>query len=292
MESLKRHEIPGHVHIISGQGGLPAIQVESPHGTAEIYLHGAHLTRFRKTGEPPLLFMSRASEFLPDKPIRGGVPLVFPWFGPREGQPMHGVARLADWDLNGAAVLPGGEIRLSLGLSSPAAWDATLLVTVGASLTIELAVTNTGNADFTFENCLHTYFQIGDVREISITGLQGTRYFDTLIPAECVESAAAIRIAGEVDRIYQDTAATVDIHDPVLGRTIHVGKSGSRSTVVWNPWIAKSQRMPDFGDDEYREMVCVESGNVKEHAVTLAPGASHSLRLEVSSTPLASVISP
>jgi glucose-6-phosphate 1-epimerase len=96
----------------------------------------------------------------------------------------------------------------------------------------------------------------------------------------------SIRIAGEVDRTYQDSAATVEIRDPVLHRTLRVRKSGSKSTVVWNPWLAKSQRLPDFGDDEYLQMVCVESGNIAEHAITLTPGQRSSMIVEIDSLPL------
>ena len=142
------------------------------------------------------------------------------------------------------------------------------------------------SSDFTFENCLHTYFQIGDIDRIDITGLQGARYLDQLLAAESTETADTIRITGEMDRVYQDTAATVEIHDPALRRTIRVRKSGSKSTVVWNPWIDKSKRMPDFGDDEYLHMVCVESGNVAENAITLAPGERSALKVELDSVPL------
>jgi len=79
----------------------------------------------------------------------------------------------------------------------------------------------------------------------------------------------------------------VEIIDPALGRTIHVRKSGSMSTVVWNPWIEKSRRMPDFGDDEFPHMVCVESGNVREHAITLGPGQRSSLLVTLGCTALA-----
>ena len=148
---------------------------------------------------------------------------------------------------------------------------------VGATLTMELTVTHTGTHEFTFENCLHTYFHVGDASRIGIRGLLGTRYRDVLLAADFTEAENPIRIAAEVDRTYQDTAATVTIEDPVLRRAILIRKSGSRSTVVWNPWIAKSCRMPDFGDDEYPRMVCVESGNIAPNAVTLQPGQSAAL---------------
>ena len=286
MQTLNPQHIPGRVTSITGHGGLPAIQIETPCSLAEIYPHGAHLTRFQKTGETPLLFMSGASEFLPDKPIRGGVPVIFPWFGPREGLAAHGFARVTPWNLLDTHLLPDGSIQLHFRLPPDDACQVDYLVTVGASLTLNLTVSNTSNADFTFENCLHTYFHVADVRQIEITGLLGSRYSDLLSATDHTESAESIRIAGEVDRTYQDTDATVEIRDPVERRIIRIRKSGSRSTVVWNPWIAKSQRMPDFGDGDYLQMVCVESGNIAENAISLAPCESSSLEVEINSTPL------
>lgn len=273
--------------VFPGQGDLSAIHVETDWSIAEIYPHGAHVTRFQKKGEPPLLFLSQASRFQANQPIRGGVPLIFPWFGPREGMAAHGFARVADWDLLETRVLPDGSIRLHFRLPPDDACVVDYSVTAGTSLTLELAVSNISDADFTFENCLHSYFQVGDSRQIEITGLRGTRYHDLLLAAEFTETAGAIRIAAEVDRTYQDSAATVEIRDPVLHRIIRVRKSGSLSTVVWNPWLAKSQRMPDFGDDEYLQMVCVESGNIAENAVTISPGQCSSLIVEIDSQPLA-----
>lgn len=285
MNALKIHEIPDRVTVSSGNGGLPVIHVRSDFSTAEIYPHGAHLTGFQKHGEEPLLFMSAASEFHEEKPIRGGVPVIFPWFGGREGMVAHGFARLAEWDLVAASVLPLGSVKLSFQLPADDPYRVTFDVTVGSSLIMELAVSNTGTAPFTFESCLHTYFQVGDIHQVRVEGLQGASYRDQLLAADLTETAEAIRFSAETDRIYQDSGTTVAIIDPVLNRTIDVSKAGSESTVVWNPWIAKSQRMPDFGDDEYLRMVCVESGNVREHAVTLAPGEKSMLTVEVGSSP-------
>jgi D-hexose-6-phosphate mutarotase len=84
-----------------------------------------------------------------------------------------------------------------------------------------------------------------------------------------------IAIAAETDRVYLGTTGTVTIEDPGWGRRIVVAKSGSSTTVVWNPWVAKAKAMPDFGDEEWNGMVCVETANAMDDAVTLAPGASH-----------------
>ena len=286
MDGSHHLEIPGHVSLAAGHGGLPKVSIETPWSSAEIYLHGAHVTGFRKNGEAPLLFMSGASEFAAGKPIRGGVPIIFPWFGPREGMPAHGFARTAAWDLKETSLLPDGAVSLRFSLPARDGFDVEYLVTVAESLSMELAVTNTGGQDATIETCLHTYFKIGAIDAISITGLSGVNYLDKLTGTSATDAPGPIHIAGEVDRIYLDTATAVEIEDPALGRKIRIATTGSNSTVVWNPWIEKSRRMPDFGDDEYLQMVCVESGNVAKNQITLTAGGRAVLKVDVSSEPL------
>jgi glucose-6-phosphate 1-epimerase len=286
MNPLERHEIPGRVTIFSGNGGLPAIRVETEVSQAEVYPHGAHITAFQTKGEAPLLFMSAASDYAPGKPIRGGVPVIYPWFGGREGHPAHGTARITDWDLTETALLSDGSVRLAFQLPGQETADVLFIVTVGNTLGMELSVTNHGTDDLNFENCLHTYLHISDIHGIEVAGLKGARYLDTLTGTEYVESGETIRFIAETDRVYLDTSANTEIRDAELGRVIRVRKSGSLSTVVWNPWIEKSKRMSDFGDDEWPHMVCVESGNVKGNAITLKPGAQRVLKVEISNEPL------
>ena len=113
------------VRIDAGNGGLPRIVVTAPQGDAEVYLHGAHVTAFRAHNDEPVLFMSEKSSFQPDKPIRGGIPICFPWFGPKSGDPPsspsappHGFARLLPWSLEDVEVGGDGTIVLILGLCS------------------------------------------------------------------------------------------------------------------------------------------------------------------------------
>lgn len=291
LDRWKRFEIPGRVTLTEGQGELPRIEVTTNRSTAELYLHGAHVTGFQKQGEPPLLFTSQCSRFTVNQPIRGGVPIIFPWFGAREGGTAHGFARLADWELIETSTLPSGgaTLRFSLPeLPEAATWPpfaAYYVVTVTDRLTMELIVVNTSvDQSFSFENCLHTYFTVGDINAVSVTGLKGVTYQDKVENfAQKVEDQDAIRIDAEVDRVYFDTTAPVEIHDSSLRRIIRLEKTGSDSTVVWNPWIARSQQIPDFGTDEYKRMLCVESGNIGKNWVNLAPGQTSVLRLELSS---------
>ncbi|HWX21669.1 MAG TPA: D-hexose-6-phosphate mutarotase [Candidatus Binatia bacterium] len=293
-ETKPKAEALGRVTFLDGQGELPMLEVSTAWSTAEIYLLGAHVTRFRKKDEPPLLFMSQCSRFAEGQPIRGGIPVIFPWFGPREGMGQHGFARVKSWEVKEFVPAPDGSVSVRLRLpdcpeaSSYPAFTADYVVTVNEALTLQLVVTNQSRDEpFTFENCLHTYFEIGDITAVSIRGLKGVNYLDKVANfAQKTETNETIRIASEVDRIYLSTTDPVEIIDSRLGRKIRVEKQGSASTVVWNPWIAKAQQMPDFGNDEYQRMVCVESGNVSSNQITLPPGKTSTFTVKLSSQKL------
>jgi glucose-6-phosphate 1-epimerase len=292
IEALRQFEVPGVITFDRGSGALPRAKVHTRWSHSEIYLHGAQVTGFQKHGEPPFLFLSRRSRFEPNRAIRGGIPLCFPWFGSRSGMPAHGFARINDWQVLETATLPDGSAELRFGLPVPVGepgWTslrAELTVTVAAQLELNLSVTNQAeDRSIEFEECLHTYFAVGDVAQTSIVGLNGVTYRDKVAEnAVRTESAEAIQIKSQTDRTYLHTAGTVEIRDPVLHRTIRIDKSGSASTVVWNPWT--TQVLTDLGPDEYGQMVCVESGNVEENGVTLRPGASERMRVRLSSVGL------
>ncbi len=293
-DRLRRFEIPGRLTLLEGNGEMLKIEATSQWSRAEIYLHGAHVTDFRKKGEPPLFFTSQVSRFTTSQPIRGGIPIVFPWFGSREGEPMHGFARTSEWELHEATAVPEGGVTLRFSLpetEEAATWPsftANYIVTVTDVLRLELVVTNGApDEDFSFESCLHSYFAVGDINKVAVSGLKGVSYLDKVENfAQKSERAEAIKIASEVDRIYLDTSGPVEILDRELKRKIRITKSGSASTVVWNPWIDKSKQMPDFGNDEYKHMLCIESGNVDKNKVTLPPGKSSVLAVTLATEPL------
>jgi len=293
-DEKQKSQTLGRVMFLDGQGELPMLEVNTAWSTAEIYLHGAHVTHFQKKNEPQLLFMSQCSRFAQDQAIRGGVPVIFPWFGMREGLPQHGFARLKDWDLKEVSPAPDGSVSIRFRLpecpesSAFPPFTADYTVTVDQALTLRLAVTNTSpDESFTFENCLHSYFEVSDITAVSITGLKGATFLDKVANfAQKTETSDAIRISSEVDRTYLNTTEPVEITDPRLGRKIRIEKQASLSTVVWNPWVSKAQQMPDFGNDEFNRMVCVESGNVASNQVTLPPGESSTLIVKLSSNPI------
>jgi glucose-6-phosphate 1-epimerase len=291
-ELAKRFEIPGCASVVKGLGGLASVKVKTEWSTAEIFLHGAHMAHFQKANEPPILWLSQESRFEEGIAIRGGIPVIFPWFGPREGKPAHGFARVKLWELREVAKAANGAVKIHLRLPECAeaaefgAITVDYIVTVSDKLELQLVVANVSpDREISFEECLHTYFTVGDIGAVSITGLKGTKYLDKVAGSvERTETNEAVTIASEVDRVYMDTTAALEIRDDKLRRKIRVEKAGSASTVVWNPWIAKSKAMADFGDEEYHEMVCVESGNVAKNKITLTPGKTGTMTVKLSST--------
>ncbi len=290
--SWQKFEIPGRVTIARGNGDLPKINIVSGWSTAEIYLHGAHVTGFQKNGEPPLLFVSARSHFAPGQPIRGGVPICFPWFGNRDNEPSHGFARIIEWQLVKTSSAPAGAVTLTFALPpipGGEAWKSLqteFVVTVADTLTMELITTNDSRGEAqVIENCLHTYFYVGDIAQVSLAGLQGLRFDDFAAGAagaRKLEDDPVLRIAKETNRVYPDATDAVEIRDEILKRTIRVEKFNSHSTVVWNPWT--TQKLPDdFDPAEHRQMICVEAGNVKQNKVSLAPGKTASLKVVLSS---------
>ena len=278
--------IPNRLHFTPGHGGLLKAVVTTPVSTAEIYLHGAHVAAFQKTGEPPLLYLSPTSYFTADKPIRGGVPICFPWFGGRDGDASHGFVRHTAWDLVAATAAPDGAVTLRFRFPEITArpdWKglhAEFVVTVADTLTMELIARNDSAGPLAIENCLHTYFHVGHISDVSITGLQNTGFLDNASGAggaRKIEHDPALLITKETNRIYPDSTATVEIHDARYGRTITVEKTNSASTVVWNPWT--TQPLPDMKPAEHTDFVCVESGNVKQNKITLAPGQTSALKV-------------
>ena len=275
---LQHLTIPGHLSLSAGHGGLTVAKITTKWSTAEIYLNGAHVTSFQKNGEPPLLFLSKESLFTPGKAIRGGVPIIFPWFGGREGHQAHGFARTTEWSLEETSKQADGTVTLRFLLPENLfPCRVEYHVTVGAELTLALTVTNPTDEPVSCEECLHTYFTVGSIDEVSVSGLKGGRYIDQLDGNVVkTESEETVTFDAELDRIYLDTPAVLEILDASLKRKIILETTGCHSAVVWNPWIDKSQRMADFGNEEYREMVCVESGNVSGNKINLAAqGIAH-----------------
>jgi glucose-6-phosphate 1-epimerase len=277
------------VRFEAGSGGFVRALVSTPSAEGHVYLHGAHVTHYQPAGAPPVLFMSSRSQFVPGKPIRGGVPVIFPWFGPRAGHPTspeHGFARVAEWSVESVERSLDGAVTLVFQLDSTDAtralwpYDFRLRhrVVIGPRLELELEVENRSREAFVFEEALHTYLRVGDVREATVSGLAGTTYIDKNDAMKRkLQADEPLRLSGATDRVFPATRGPCAVDDPVLDRRLVIEKMRSATTVLWNPWREKAAAMADLGGDAWPSMLCVETANAADDAVRLAPGECHQM---------------
>ena len=293
IKQLNEHfGIDGILSFHAVASGLIYAEITTPHANATVFLHGAHLTHWQPVGQQPVLFLSKKTELAPDKAIRGGVPVIFPWFGPRhDGNPgpSHGFARTQEWTVAFAA-LAGEDLHLTMTLgptelSRSLGFDHFHVVyqlTIGASLTMQLTVGNDAKAPLVFEEALHTYYTVGDIHRTTITGLDATSYLDKMDNFTRKTQQGAILMTGPTDRVYLDTAATCVIHDPANQRRIIVEKKNSDTTVVWNPWQSGTAKLADTEPSEWQTFAAVETVNAATNTITLAPGDAHTMLTHVS----------
>ncbi len=288
-ELNKRFGVAGLAHVEAGEKGLPRVVVNTPVAQGHVYLHGAHVSHYQRAGEPPMLYMDKASAFETGKPIRGGVPVIFPWFGPNpddKAQPPHGLVRQREWELVSVAAQEKDAVCVTLTIKSDGetrkAWghdfELVYRVVFGRTLSMALTVKNTSTGAFNCENALHTYFRVGDIQFTTVHGLENTTYYSKPEGDKFVQPGdAPVTFDKETDRLYFNTRAVCVIKDPILNRRILVEKEGSLATVVWNPWIEKAKAMPDFTDDAWPTMVCVEAVNARSNGWRLAAGESRTI---------------
>ena len=295
-ESVRRSKNPPSTSVVVGNGGLSKVLVTSPEAEGEIYLHGAHITSWKPTGKDEVLFLSSKSLWKDGHAIRGGVPICFPWFGAKADDPSapaHGFVRTKEWQLESTVHADEGTIVSMFTESDqgtkrwwPAQFRLAFRVTFGHDLKLELVVTNTGNQPLRFEEALHAYHRVGNIQNARVRGLQGLTYIDKTDSNKRKSQDGDIAVVSETDRVYLDTTSAIELDDPALRRRANVAKENSRTTVIWNPWVEKAHAMADFGDDEWTQMICIESSNVGDFAVDLPPGGQHAMKAIVRVTDL------
>lgn len=281
-----------------GEGaGVVVADISNSHASASICLQGGHLLSWQPaTQTQPVLWMSSQAKFAAHQSIRGGIPVCWPWFGAHGADtsfPAHGFARTQAWQVTGTRSLDDGSTEIALSYQPndtlrrfwPHASRLDMLVNVGTSLKIAIITRNLGETDFSITEALHTYFAVSDVAQVQVEGLNGVHFHDKAVGWTQGDQAGAIGFAGEVDRVYVNSADRCSIVDPAWQRRIHISKLGSQSTVVWNPGAERAAQMGDLGVSTqgqagWRGFVCVESANALENAVTLAAGTSHTLAVE------------
>jgi glucose-6-phosphate 1-epimerase len=288
----QRFAIPDVAQIVAGRGGLPRIEIETAAALAEIYLQGAQVTGWRPAGTSEVLFVSEKSHWEAGRAIRGGIPVCFPWFRAKRDNPKaptHGFVRLKEWNLESITQEQDGSVCAFLSTGSDEAtrrwwpFDFRLeyRITVSARLKLELTMKNTGRSELQFEEALHSYFRVGDVEQARVKGLDGIAYLDNRDGNRRKVQAGDLEVSAQTDDAFVDASAPVEIEDRGLRRRLKTTKWNSHSTIVWNPWRDGASTLEDFGPEEWRQMLCVEGGNILTSAVQLEPETRHVLTVEI-----------
>jgi glucose-6-phosphate 1-epimerase len=288
LNSLYSHA--GYVTFKEGPNGFPIALITTPHATAAITPYGAHLLSYTFASDSnDLLFLSKKAIFKEGTPIRGGIPICWPWFGPdpqQLGRSDHGLARTRMWNVIASDLTADQGCAMTFELTDtpetyalwPHRFRLALKISVGKQLTLELTTHNRGDTPFKVTEALHTYFAVGDIAHTHITGLEGFAYSDKTDGGREKREDESIRIDAETDRVYPNDGGDIVLHDDALSRNIRIECEGSQTAVVWNPWIRVCEQKADLAAEDYKKTVCIETANAGHDVITVQPGESHTLK--------------
>jgi D-hexose-6-phosphate mutarotase len=261
-------------------GALPVLVIDNALSRTVVVPQGAHVLSFAPKGRPDMLWQSPQAVMAKGQPIRGGIPLCLPWFGPSpQGHPMHGFARLLPWAIEEVGTLEGGATRLLLSLADSAAtremWPHAfafgLEIVAGKDLKLTLTAANLGGGGARFEFAFHTYFNVGDVAKAVVTGLEDCAYEDREDGNARKRQAGPLGIAGTTTKLYLDVPAVQRIASPA--GTYHI-ESDARCCMVWNAGD-NDRNVPDLGAGNHTGYLCVERADAAERAVDIAAGKTY-----------------
>ena len=269
---------------------LLAINIHNRTAEATVFLQGAQLSQYQRHKERPVIWLSPECEYKIGSPLRGGIPVCWPWFGALDRNPesiqqqvvsggdqAHGFVRQLEWEVDYIKAISPDETQLQMSLTLdstdlwPFACKLTMKFTIGAQLTLSLEVQNIDAQSFVFSSALHSYFAVGGVGEAKIRGLNDKPFIDALHDWGVFTQQSDIVFDREIDRIYETNGSDIQVIDNEWQRQISIVSKSSANAVVWNPWVEKSKALSQFNDLDYRKMLCVESANVGNDSVKLQP---------------------
>ncbi len=274
--------LPPSIRLFELAPGYPVFDISHPTCAARVALHGAHVMSWKPADEEEVLYLSPDAVFKEGKAIRGGIPVCWPWFNKHPAdpaQPSHGLVRGRFWELLVAAEDASG-VTLRFGIRD-GIWNAELTVKTGEELEVALESKNISEVPIVVSGALHTYLGVSDISQVRIVNLDGCDYLDTVGEPERRKQKGDVTFDKEVDRIYDSSSSTLLVDD-LSGRTLLIEKSGSPSTVVWNPWAEKAAALGDMPDEDYRKFCCIEAAIANDRAEIVMPGASHLLFTRIS----------
>ena len=284
---------------------LPCWRVQTAAADLLVAEQGAQILSYRRHGEHALIWLSEEARGQRGQSVRGGIPVCWPWFGDLarnpaallaqyrgDAAPFHGLIRNLAWECREQTV-EGDNVRLLFACPQPEnglpgwphAVDVELEICLDTRLHIALRSHNRGQRPVWLSQALHSYFAVSDIRQVEVRGLEQCRYIETLAGWQEHEQEGALRFAGETDRIYLGLPERLELHDAGWQRRICLESRNAHTAVLWNPWIDKAQRLSQFAADAWQRMLCIETANVWDNCIEVAPGGEHCLDLCLWSEP-------
>jgi D-hexose-6-phosphate mutarotase len=283
------------IHFYEGAGGFTFADLENNGSKATLCLHGAQITAFQPAEEEAVIWLSEKALYQKESSIRGGIPVCWPWFSghPTDSTlPKHGFARFQDWQVV-ATSSEGSDTTIKLSLSDSAEtrklWahkfevDLTIKI-IDHKLELVISTQNIESEPITIGAAFHPYFQVGDIRKTTVQGLAGTTYIDFADAQQKIVETEEVEITKNIDRVYLNTTSDCTVIDSANNRRIEIAKTGSKTTVIWNPWLEGATSMDDMPDNGYQTMLCVEPANMLDDVYTLLPGDTHTLSMTISTS--------
>jgi len=247
--------------------------------SAVIYKYGATVTSWKapaagnQTPVTERLFVSGKAILDGSKPIRGGIPIAFPFFGPpskeeHKTMSQHGFARSELWTYDGVvmdneagvSVLfklePTEKIRSVFDYPFSLEYHVTLAV---HQLTTRLVVHNKStDKALTHQALLHNYFAC-DASAVTVSPLKGLTLVDkTKNYAESVEEREEVDVKNYTDAVYKNAGHTFTLKYP--GGGLHIHTTGFNDVVVWNPREEAGRAIGDMEEGGWEKYICVEPG--------------------------------
>ena len=295
--ALAKNKIGAGVGIVQyeDENGLQFLSIENNHATATIAMQGGHVMHWQpKAAAQPVLWLSSNARYTEGRSIRGGIPICWPWFGAHPTDSSycpHGFARVIPWKVLQTSTRANGATRLLLEMTHT---DVTrkqlsydyrfvMAINIGETLRLEMMTTNLASHPFMIGEAFHTYFNVSDVENIQVTGLENLVFSDKVAGYQRNIQHGPVKFNSEFDRVYINSRRDIVVHDAAYSRKIRVTKSCSHTTIIWTPWGEKADQMVDMGaKNEWRKMICVESANAMENSVTIYPNETHTMVTEYS----------
>ena len=286
-------QFTAHGVSFSMQDQLMMIKVENDYASATITTHGGSVLSYTPKGGQDLLWVSPAAVYDGKKPVRGGIPICWPWFGAAKqaGLPAHGFVRNQVWHLDSVANLESGVTEVVLTFSPteatlaiwPHQFHLELCIQIGEKLDVSLTTVNKNAYDIEITEAFHTYFKVAEAAGLLISGVASSVEHDTLkSPVKIARRSQSITLTPPMDSVFTNQAADLTIYDYKNDRNIVIEKQGSLSAVVWNPGAEIIKGFADMPESSWTEFVCVEVGNVFENAITVSAGEQHTITMLLS----------